>query len=317
VTGKSNAGVGVYAESIPAGHLGQPSLADGIFGLGKNGVHGQSSSATDGGVWGENTGAGIGVKGTSKGGLGVYGQSDQQDGVNGLSSDAAHSGVMGRNESGYGVWGASVSNYGVYATSTNGIALWAESASKAAGHFEGDVEVNGNLTASGSGQVATLAVTGNGQVSGDLGVTGTVRAHDVSLTGGDCAEMFDVGAVGGDPGTVMVIGEQGRLRESVTAYDKCVAGVVSGAGTYSPGIVLDGGKSKVGRVTVALVGKVYCKVDARYAAIQPGDLLTTSPTPGHAMKANDATRALGSVIGKAMARLEDGKALIPILIALQ
>jgi hypothetical protein len=45
--------------------------------------------------------------------------------------------------------------------------------------------------------------------------------------------------------------------------------------------------------------------------------LTTSPTPGHAMKADDASRTFGSVIGKALRPLESGQTLIPILVALQ
>jgi len=71
------------------------------------------------------------------------------------------------------------------------------------------------------------------------------------------------------------------------------------------------------RVSVALVGKVYCKVDAAYARIEVGDLLTTSPRPGYAMKANDQGRAFGAVIGKALAPLESGTGLVPILVALQ
>jgi hypothetical protein len=68
---------------------------------------------------------------------------------------------------------------------------------------------------------------------------------------------------------------------------------------------------------VALVGKVYCKVDAQYASIEVGDLLTTSPTRGHAMKVTDPFKAFGSVIGKALHPLETGQGMIPILIALQ
>ena len=65
------------------------------------------------------------------------------------------------------------------------------------------------------------------------------------------------------------------------------------------------------------MGKVYCKVDAQYASVEVGDLLTTSPTPGHAMKAADPLRAFGSVIGKALRPLDAGQGLIPILISLQ
>jgi hypothetical protein len=68
---------------------------------------------------------------------------------------------------------------------------------------------------------------------------------------------------------------------------------------------------------LALTGRAFCKVDAQYSPIRVGDLLTTSPTPGHAMKAGDPLKAFGAVIGKAMRPLAEGQGLIPILIALQ
>jgi hypothetical protein len=70
-------------------------------------------------------------------------------------------------------------------------------------------------------------------------------------------------------------------------------------------------------VPIALVGKVYCKVDAERSPIAVGDLLTTSDTPGHAMKAENPLKAFGAVIGKALVPLNSGHGLIPILIALQ
>jgi hypothetical protein len=114
-----------------------------------------------------------------------------------------------------------------------------------------------------------------------------------------------------------MIDDDGRLRTSAEAYNKRVAGVISGAGCYRPGIVLDRQESGANRKPIALNGKVYCKADARQAAINVGDLLTTSPTPGHAMKAGDPIQAFGAVIGKALAPLKDGTGLIPILVALQ
>jgi len=66
-----------------------------------------------------------------------------------------------------------------------------------------------------------------------------------------------------------------------------------------------------------LVGKVYCNIDAQYGAIEVGDLLTSSSTPGCAMKASDVFKAFGAVIGKALCGLADGCRLIPILVALQ
>ena len=74
---------------------------------------------------------------------------------------------------------------------------------------------------------------------------------------------------------------------------------------------------EVNRKPIALLGKVYCKADAGYAPIEVGDLLTTSATPGHAMKATDAVKAFGAVIGKALRPLKEGQGLIPIMIALQ
>jgi hypothetical protein len=148
---------------------------------------------------------------------------------------------------------------------------------------------------------------------GDVEVTGDIR-----LTNADCAEDFDVIETAQvEPGTVMVLGEEGTLFQSQQAYDKRVAGVISGAGDYKPGIVLDKQQSQTNRKPIALLGKVFCKVDAGYAPIEVGDLLTTSDTPGYAMKAADPLKAFGAVIGKALRPLQEGQGLIPILIALQ
>ena len=80
---------------------------------------------------------------------------------------------------------------------------------------------------------------------------------------------------------------------------------------------MDSGRSDRSRAPVALVGKTFCKVDASEAAIDVGDLLTASSTPGHAMKATDPRRAFGAVIGKALRPLRTGTGLIPILVTLQ
>jgi hypothetical protein len=150
------------------------------------------------------------------------------------------------------------------------------------------------------------------EVDGNIRVTG-----DLLLSGGDCAEEFDVkDAEGLEPGTVMVIGDENTLHQSQEAYDKGVAGVLSGAGECRPGIILGKKQSQSNRWPLALTGKVFCKVDAQYSPIRVGDLLTTSPTQGHAMKAVEPLKAFGAVIGKALRPLPEGKGLIPILIAL-
>jgi hypothetical protein len=151
------------------------------------------------------------------------------------------------------------------------------------------------------------------EVEGNIVATGDVR-----LAGADCAEEFGLeeGQIL-EPGTVMVIGNEERLRACMDAYDTKVAGVLSGAGNCKPGIILGKHASSHNWMPLALTGKVYCKVDAQYAPIALGDLLTTSPTPGHAMKATNPLRAFGAVIGKALRPLTQGQALIPILVALQ
>ena len=59
------------------------------------------------------------------------------------------------------------------------------------------------------------------------------------------------------------------------------------------------GEFDPGRVS----GRVWVKCDATLHAIEIGDLLTTSATPGHAMTALDSERSHGTVIGKAMTAL--------------
>ena len=152
--------------------------------------------------------------------------------------------------------------------------------------------------------------------SGDTTVEISGESGDVELLGADCAEEFDVESAGdGVPGTVLVIAGERRLRPCDRAYDRRVAGIVSGGGSLRPGIVL-GRHAGHGGVPVALAGRVYCCVDASAAAIEVGDLLTTSPTPGHAMKAVDPQRAFGAIVGKALAPMDAGTGLIPVLVAL-
>ena len=239
----------------------------------------------------ENTAtAGVAVSGDSPNGIAISGQSLTQVGVKGSSSlfDAVvgetqsdgHAGVTGRN----------------LTTGTNGGVGIYGTGGKFAGKFDGDLQVNGNAN-----------------------ITGTLYATVDVVLGSDCAEDFDISpSTGIEAGTVMVLSEDGSLRASQNPYDKKVAGVISGAGDYKPGLILGRSHPSSNRMPLALAGKVYCKVDARHAAIEIGDLLTTSGTIGHAMKADDPTKAFGAVIGKSLRRVSTGqKDLIPILVALQ
>jgi hypothetical protein len=142
-------------------------------------------------------------------------------------------------------------------------------------------------------------------------------AGDIVFTGADCAEDFDVC---GEPaaGSVMCVDDEGSLRPCSSSYDTRVAGVLSGAGGVRPALRLDGrGGGGAARAPVALVGKVFCLADADVEAIGVGDLLTTSCTCGHAMRASDPVRSFGAVLGKSLSALSSGQGLIPILVALQ
>jgi hypothetical protein len=268
------------------------------------GVFGKSDLGT--GVHGENGGGniapdrGVGVWGESQFGFGLFGSSDNNEGIKGVSKAGVGvrgtngapaaiqpdrgCGVIGESIEGFGVFGSSDNHFGIKAVSKNGVGLSAEGATLAA-FFRGVVEVTG----------------------------------DIRMTvGQDCAEDFDVaGTETIEAGTVMVIDQVGTLQQSEKAYDKRVAGVVSGAGDFKPAILLGTQIAGTNRTPIALLGKVYCKVDARYAPVEVGDLLTTSPTAGHAMKADDPFKAFGAVIGKALRPLAAGQEMIPILIALQ
>jgi hypothetical protein len=115
----------------------------------------------------------------------------------------------------------------------------------------------------------------------------------------------------------MVIDGEDTLKPCDRPYDHRVAGVISGAGGLNPGITLGKRTGSGKRLPLALAGKAFCMVDASYAPVEIGDLLTTSATPGYAMKVQDPTRAFGAVIGKALKPLPRGKGLVPVLVALQ
>jgi hypothetical protein len=149
---------------------------------------------------------------------------------------------------------------------------------------------------------------------------GRVKTQILEITGGsDLSEQFDVNG-GAEPGTVVSIdaANPGQLVVSSRAYDRTVAGIVSGAGGVETGMIM-GQKGSIadGQHAIALTGRVYVKADASHGAIQPGDLLTTSERPGFAMRVDDHARATGAVLGKAMTALKSGEGLVLVLVGLQ
>jgi len=319
VSGASTGSVGVDAKTqngpaaMRAVHGGN---GPGVLGVSKGngeGVHGVCQGSGFSGVFGESA-TGPGVAGSSTTSVGVDAKSQSgpaavraihagngpgvlgvskgnAEGVHGVCQGNGFSGVFGESATGPGVSGSSTTSVGVDAKTQNGPA--AIRAVHAGGGFAG-------------------VFGGHVHVTRDLQVDG-----DVQLTGADLAEQFGVvGQLVAEPGSVVVLVGDDRVRVSDEPYDHRVAGIVSGAGNYRPGIVLDR-HSDVNRCALALSGKVWCKVDAEFSPVEVGDMLTTSPTPGHAMRANDPGLAFGSVIGKALGSLKSGRALVPVLVGLR
>ncbi|MFN0135625.1 MAG: hypothetical protein ACKVS9_05835 [Phycisphaerae bacterium] len=152
---------------------------------------------------------------------------------------------------------------------------------------------------------------------------GEIRAGNGGFTNGGCdlAETFEHSdRLAVIPGMVMSIDPEdpGKLTVCSQAYDKRVAGIISGAGDLKPGVKLGQRADGSDDNPLALAGRVYCYVDATEQAVEVGDMLTTSDTPGYAMRAADPSRAFGCVLGKAMQPLPKGeKGLVLVLVSLQ
>lgn len=324
-TNSSN-GAGIWSHSqVGASIVGQSVNGRGILGESNNaqGVWGVSHAQHHSGVTGVNDNqsveAGPGVFGTSRG-AGVWGKSETWIGVFGETvtpTPNGAAGIWGRgNEHGNGVVGESVNANGVRAVSTNHEAIHAETTSNvtaAIAAFQNNPNSTGAaLYAKHIGNGPAAVFEGNVFISKNI-----ISKGDIFLENADFAEDFDILDIKCEVGSVMVLSQEGALSVSTKAYDKKVAGVLSGAGNYKPGIILDRHETETVRMPLAMMGKVYCKVDANYAPIEIGDLLTTSDTEGHAMKATDSQQAFGTVIGKALKNFDKGTGIIPILVSLQ
>ena len=288
----------------------------GVFGAGgNNGVFGQTGNGNAAGVHGRNDGdnklASWGVFGYSpKGFAGVFG-AGANNGVFGQTNNGNAAGVYGTNDGGgAGVLGTSKGGDGISGRS------FAANKSGVFGYTDNKDGVGGSFTNSAGGVA--------------LVVDGRAKVKVLEITGADLSERFEVKSVMASgreasqeqirPGLVVSIDPQspGRLVISRQAYDHRVAGIISGAGGIRTGVLMNQPNSLAdGSHPVALTGRVYCWVDASFGSIEPGDLLTTSATPGHAMKVTSRNKANGAIIGKAMTGLKEGRGLVLVLVTLQ
>ncbi|MDH3252999.1 MAG: hypothetical protein OEM41_09425 [Ignavibacteria bacterium] len=164
------------------------------------------------------------------------------------------------------------------------------------------------------------------------GVTSATRKFHITsagtyVAGSDFAEAFE--AAGGrelyEPGDVVVISGSGSpsVEKCTRPYDERVAGIYS----TRPGVL---GADKNGEtrldendIPVAITGIVPTKVTDENGSIQPGDLLTTSSIPGHAMKASPAIvngtaiYPAGTILGKALQPLQGNKGIVKVLVLMR
>ena len=283
----------------------------GVYGKGKEGAFFTTNQA--GTFWssypGVNVSTGfdhdpgvfINTSGDYSEGVVAYTYGEYSEGVWAETYGDGSAGVVARtyNASSPGVWAHSAQSEGVVGIAVSAAGVKGSSETKA-----GVWGVSGN-------DVGVYAVTDRADDMYGIYTPDYLYAKGAQYPLSDVAEYMAV-AETVTPGTVLVIGADGRLAPSTTAYDTRVAGIVSTA----PGIFLgtkeDGNP---GEALIAVAGRVPCKVDASYGAIHPGDLLTTSDTPGYAMKASDPK--IGTILGKAMGSLESGTGVIEVLVTLQ
>jgi hypothetical protein len=158
-----------------------------------------------------------------------------------------------------------------------------------------------------------LAVVGDSCLVGNLDCMGNIRgAHS------DLAENY-LSDLDLAPADVVCLDQtRDRITLAAKANDTLVIGVISS----KPGFLLNGmqGENKASGTLaypVALCGRVPCKVTDENGPICRGDLLTSSSTPGHAMKASIDLHRPGTIIGKALEGLHSGKGVIEIFVNLR
>lgn len=324
-----NALWGITSSISAAGVIGDNTFGEAVVGRNRGGVGVGSvvgrNDSSGYGVRGFNTKAGIGVLGQAgiSGGSGVAGRFEN---VNAASSgDALQAVTNGGGQAGLFTAGAGAVTSTLSATQienlrTTGEAIWARVAS--ASNTAPAVKLHLHPTSTAS-FIDGFAWDGTAAAVRKFHIT----SAGSFVGGSDFAEEFE--ATGGkelyEPGDVLVLSENDLMsvEKSTTPYDIKVAGVYS----TRPGVI-GADKDGVTRIDendipVAIVGIVPTKVTGENGPIKPGDLLTTSSVPGHAMKASptvlNGTRIYptGTIIGKALESFKGGQGVIKILVTLK
>jgi hypothetical protein len=163
---------------------------------------------------------------------------------------------------------------------------------------------------------ANLDVAGTTR-TGVLQITGGVDlAEHISVIQGTLQDQFQVSS-----GMVVSIDPTGnrKFKLSDVSYDRKRVGIISGGNGVKPGLILrdEGNPQADGEQASALTGQVWCHADASFGAITPGDLLSTSATPGHAMKVTDDVQARFALLGQSLSGLREGRGWVQVLVGKQ
>jgi len=132
------------------------------------------------------------------------------------------------------------------------------------------------------------------EINGWWSLNGSSR---LQATYADLAEYYE-GDKEYEPGTVLVFGGEKEVTTSTAQNDTRLAGIV----TTNPAYIMNQEQKGI-KVCIALAGRVPCWVIGR---VKKGDMLTSSATPGCAVKA--ITPTLGAIIGKALEDKDYGEA---------
>lgn len=324
VNSVTNGAAGVFGEvmessSQAAGVRGETRSA---FGAGVYGQATASQGSAIGVIGASDTPNGYGVKGES-GHIGVYGQGATA-GVSGWTTSESGIGVRGLNgftgSGAHGVKGETAGNSG-WASGVYGVA-----------QNPNAIGVTGWNTGSGPGLYA-WSENGPALIAKGSGTGNLVEVHDHTVGvrfkinhagevyadgtfhggGADFAEMVPVRQPGLEPGDVVALAIDGRLIRCFQERQASVVGVVSTKPGYQSDLYADLDSSE--KIPLAVMGIVPVKATAANGAIRPGDMLTPSAVPGHAMRSRRIVP--GTIIGKAMEPLESGEGRIRMLIMLR
>ncbi|MFC1671298.1 discoidin domain-containing protein [Spirochaetota bacterium] len=225
----------------------------------------------------------------------------------GVVGHSRYVGVRGQSSGGEEVKGSGV--LGVSRFGAGGVFSSEHSHSLVADGYGNLSEFDDSINLMGNGDA--LLVKGKSEFDGQILIN---NKKDDNIFPANIAELFEVDeAEFLSPGDLLVIGNEGEsiLTRSRNEYSRGVIGVISG----NPTVVLDNSGKDKKVYPVALAGKAFCKIDARKNPVNPGDLIVTSSTPGCGMVGKiDSFDKIGTVIGKALNKLEDGIEVIPIFI---